>query len=101
MLDVWIGLVEVSQVPGDQSIDLGPRAPFTWFTCWAGSAEGFAAKATEVLANYGLHVIGVDCASPASARADLESEELAEQIERTYESEAYALYGTFHTYPPG
>lgn len=99
MRQVWVGRLEVTQIPGDQLITLSQGAAFTWFTCWAETVDGFEGKATEVMLHYGLHVIAIDEASPASERLGVEGT-LLEQIERTGESETYSLYGTFHGYPP-
>jgi hypothetical protein len=99
MKQVWVGLLEVTQIPGDQLITLSQGAAFTWFTCWAETSESFELKAIEVMLHYGLHVIAVDEISQASDRLGVEGD-LLEQIERTHESETYSLYGTFHGYPP-
>ncbi len=98
-MEVWVGLIEVTQIPGDQLITLELGAGFTWFTCWADSAEGFQTKATEVMRFYGLHLIGCDQVSAAYDRVGVEGE-LLDRIERTRESHAHSLFGTFHTYPP-
>ncbi len=98
-MEVWVGLIEVTQIPGDQLITLELGAGFTWFTCWAESTEGFEDKATEVMRHYGLHLIGCDQVSAASDRVGVEGE-LLEQIENTGESHSHSLFGTFHTYRP-
>ena len=98
MNQVWVGRLEVTQLPGDRLITLSQGAAFTWFTCWTNSMENFERKAVEVMRHYGLHVIGLDEVFPASSFTALE-ENLVEQIERTGESETYCLYGTMHGYP--
>jgi hypothetical protein len=99
MKQVWVGMPEVSQIPGDQLIQLRQGAAFAWFTCWADSPESYEQKAAEVMLHYGLNVIGAEQVSSASDRTQ-SGEELLEQIRRTGESETHSLYGTFHGYPP-
>jgi hypothetical protein len=99
MLEVWAGCMEVTQIPGEQLITFDQGAAFTWFTCWTESPEGFEAKAVEVMAYYGLHMIGSADVVRSSDLVDV-GEELLEQIERTHEAVTYALYRTFHGFPP-
>lgn len=99
MKQVWVGLLEVTQIPGEQLVTISQGAAFTWFTCWADSNESFERKAVEVMLHYGLHVIGFDEISLADDRVEVEGD-LLEQIERAREVETHALFGTFHTYPP-
>ncbi len=98
MKQVWIGLLEVTQIPGDQFITLSQGSAFTWFTCWADTEDSFKHKAVEVMIHYGLHVVALDKVSPASDFIAVEKD-LLEQIERTHESETYGLHGTLHGYP--
>jgi hypothetical protein len=97
--EVWVGLLEVTQISGDQLITLDQGAAFTWFTCWASDRQSYETRAVAVMKDYGLHVVDMDEVLPFSACEEI-SEALASQVEQTRASEDYALYGTFHTYPP-
>ena len=99
--EVWIGLVEVRQLPGeDHSITLSRKWAFTWIACWAHDEASYKARVEEVEAEYGLFVVDIQ-KSMAFIRAEeagILSDELAEICERTSENESYCIFGTLHNY---
>jgi hypothetical protein len=88
--EVWIGLVEVRQLPGeDHSITLSGKGAFTWIACWAHDEASYKARVEEVEAEYGLFVVDIQ-KSMAFIRAEeagILSDEIAEICERTSENE--------------
>jgi len=103
-LEVWVGFVELRQLPGENhKITLNGKGAFTWIACWATDAKSYRAKVEEVEAEYGLFVLDIENAmSVAEAeRQGLMDEELADICERTSQDENYCIYGTFYGYSQG
>jgi hypothetical protein len=100
-LEVWVGLVEVRQLPGtDHEITLSGKGTLTWVTCWASDATSFENKVSEVMAGYGLFIVDMEKVMPF-AKAEEEgiaTNELLEQFEDTSKNEQFCIYGTFYNY---
>jgi hypothetical protein len=100
-LEIWVGLVEVRQLPGDgHSIMLSGKGAYTWLACWAADVSTYEARVSEVMAEYGLSVVEVDkVKSFREAEAEGLEGELAELVENASTDEDYCIFGTFHGYP--
>ena len=99
--EVWIGFVELRQLPGDDhAITLSGKGAFTWITCWASDAESFSQKVSEVMREYRLFVVEVEQAMPYSNAEEqgLVTDEIFEQYQRTSANSEFCIFGTFHSY---
>jgi hypothetical protein len=100
-LEVWVGKVEVRQLPGDgHKIELSGKGAFTWITCWAEDADGYGRRVSEVLKSYGLFVVETKEVMPFSQAeaAGAVTDKLFEQYEETRVNQNFCIFGTFHTY---
>jgi len=101
-LEVWVGLAEVSQLPGsDHKIELSGKGSFTWLTCWAKDVFSYEAKVSEVMAYYGLFIVELDDVMPFTTAEEkgIVTDELLEQFADTAKDQKFCIYGTFHNYP--
>jgi hypothetical protein len=100
--EVWIGYVEVRQLPGvDHQIALSGRGAYVWVACWANDEESYRARVEEVGSEYGLFVVEVEEAIPLSKAEDegIPNEEIANLCEQASKNGNYCIFGTFHSYP--
>ncbi len=101
MTEVWVGWVEVRQLPGsDHQITLSGKGAYTWITCWAQDATGYEERVKKVMGEYGLFVIGIENAMPFAEfeKTRTVSDELFDQLERTSTDENFTIFGTLHNY---
>jgi len=100
-MEVWVGLVEVRQIPGvDHKVTLRGKGAFTWVTCWATDAAGYESQVSDVMNEYGLFVVETKKVMPfASAQeAGLVGDELVEQFEDKTKRRNFCIFGTLHNY---
>ncbi len=100
--EVWVGFVELRQLPGEQhSITLSGKGAFTWIACWAYDEASYKARIEEVEATYGLFVVDVErsMSFTSAEEAGIVDEELADICERTSENQNYCILGTLYNYP--
>jgi hypothetical protein len=99
---VWIGYVEVRQLPGeDHAILLSGKGAFVWVGCWAMDEASYRSRVAEVATEYGLFLVDVEETMILSQAEDDSrlGEELADICKRTSENENYCIFGKFHIYP--
>jgi hypothetical protein len=99
---LWIGLVRVKPLPGNDWWGSGAGA-YTNIITWAESSAEFRQKAQTLAAKLSLYVVDVEGEEPLSHRSKdgvVEmTEDIEEMITRAKSNPNAIVYGTFHKYP--
>jgi hypothetical protein len=99
--EVWVGMVEVRQLPGgDHSVLLSGKGAYTWIACWAKDVHSYKKKVSEVMTHYGLFVVNVEreMTYEDGERRGLLSEEVIELCQDAAKDENFCIFGTLHNY---
>jgi len=101
-LQLWIGLVRVKPLPGNDWWEHGAGA-YTNVITWASSSDGFLEKAQVLAKHMDLYVLEIEGEEPLSERTQhgqvAMTEEIEDMIGRAESNSEAIVYGTFHKYP--
>ena len=95
MQELWIGVVEVLTEP---SVGDGDTRAFTNVVTWAATASDYLRSVTEVFAEYGWTVLGIENERPIANETGF-NEEITDIIERAKQNPNACIYATFYYYP--
>ncbi len=99
---LWIGLVEVRSLNGNNDILGHTKGAFVHIVTWASNADEYRRNAELIASKLGLFVADIENAEPVEKRRQNRSvvfdEEIEDMIFRAEGNPNAIIYGTFHKF---